>query len=268
MNWEALISRPDVLIPSGAGLFFLLLSIFLAVVFPSPRDFQIFVFRTVLSLASSSFAAAIPGLLDVSVDLPGLTVRAVGALAVFLLVYFFNPARLPPSPIPDAPEPIPDAPDNNAIVISFNLQAEIKHIIKDVPDTPYPPYHDGRRIRPSSREPIYEFLMSAIQFPQNSTLNQLSISYRYQYYAETNYDPATMKFSVIYPRTSHTQQRIVTSSKSYTGPMKRWKEDVMVVHITRGGPPKSLSIYVTDSGDFEFMLRDMQVDAIFEQLPE
>lgn len=94
LAWTAITSRLDVLIPAGIGVTFLLLCILLAIIFPQATTFQVFVFRTVLALAAAGFAAAIPGLLDVSVQLPGLTIRAVGALAAFVLVYLFNPRQL------------------------------------------------------------------------------------------------------------------------------------------------------------------------------
>jgi hypothetical protein len=52
----------------------------------------------VLSLACGGVAAVIPGFLAVSMDKAGIAIRAGGALAVFLLVYFFNPAQLVASP--------------------------------------------------------------------------------------------------------------------------------------------------------------------------
>jgi hypothetical protein len=66
----------------------------LAIAFPQPTSFQYEVFRIVLAIACGGVVAVIPGFLAVSMDAPGLAIRAAGALAVFLLVYFFNPARL------------------------------------------------------------------------------------------------------------------------------------------------------------------------------
>src|SRR5207302_5923870 len=66
----------------------------LAIAFPQPTAFQYEMFRIVLAVACGGVAAVIPGFLAVSMDKMGIAIRAGGALAVFLLVYFFNPAQL------------------------------------------------------------------------------------------------------------------------------------------------------------------------------
>lgn len=58
---------------------------------PNPTPFQYTVFRIVLALAASGIAAMIPGLLNVRC---GNGIRATGAMAVFVVVYFFSPANL------------------------------------------------------------------------------------------------------------------------------------------------------------------------------
>jgi N-acetylmuramoyl-L-alanine amidase len=90
-DWGILISRIDIIIPAGLGVIFLFLLILLAIFIRSPTALQLFIFRTIIALAAAGFASAIPGLLNVSVDAPGLTIRAVGALGTFLIIYFFNP---------------------------------------------------------------------------------------------------------------------------------------------------------------------------------
>src|SRR4030095_7857364 len=63
--------------------------------FPSPTAFQYNVFRIVLSLAAAGTAAMIQGFTDLQLSATtNLFIRAGGALAVFLIVFFFNPARL------------------------------------------------------------------------------------------------------------------------------------------------------------------------------
>ena len=74
----------------GAVLVGLLLGI--AFLCPSPTPFQYTVFRIVLALAAAGAAAMIPGFISVEV---GAAVRAGGAIAVFVVVYFFSPAALP-----------------------------------------------------------------------------------------------------------------------------------------------------------------------------
>jgi hypothetical protein len=66
-----------------------------AVVFPEPTPFQYTVFRIVLALAAAGVAAFVPGFLEVRCK---TIVRAGGALAVFVIVYFFSPAGLVVTP--------------------------------------------------------------------------------------------------------------------------------------------------------------------------
>jgi hypothetical protein len=73
------------------GVVFVTALLVLAVKFPEPTSFQYMVFRIVLALAAGGVGAMIPGFLKVEVK-PGI--RAGGALAVFVIVFFFNPAKL------------------------------------------------------------------------------------------------------------------------------------------------------------------------------
>jgi hypothetical protein len=59
---------------------------------------QFEILRIILALAGGGGGAVIPGFLDVSVK-PGakLALRAGGALAVFLVLYFWSPAQWQPS---------------------------------------------------------------------------------------------------------------------------------------------------------------------------
>jgi hypothetical protein len=74
------------------GIVFVGVLLGIAVLFPNPTPFQYTVFRIVLALASAGIAAMIPGFLHVEV---GTAVRAGGAIAVFVVVYFFSPVALP-----------------------------------------------------------------------------------------------------------------------------------------------------------------------------
>ncbi len=71
--------------------------------FPYPSSFQYVVFRIVLALAAAGVAAFIPGFL--SVILSGW-LRAGGAMAVFVIVYFFSPASLISKPQVVLPAPV------------------------------------------------------------------------------------------------------------------------------------------------------------------
>ena len=66
-----------------------------ALFIPEPSRFQYTVFRIVLALAAAGVAAFIPGFINVSVK--GV-VRAGGAMAVFVIVFFFSPASLITNP--------------------------------------------------------------------------------------------------------------------------------------------------------------------------
>lgn len=63
----------------------------LAILVPDPKPFQYTVFRIVLAFAIAGVAAMLPGFLDVVIS---TWLRAGGALAVFVIVYFFSPAQL------------------------------------------------------------------------------------------------------------------------------------------------------------------------------
>lgn len=86
----------DVIVVSIFGLIFISAVLLLAIRFPNPTAFQFLVFRVVMSLAAGGVAAGIPGFLNFSTDVPGMTIRAGGALAVFILIYRLNPAKLVP----------------------------------------------------------------------------------------------------------------------------------------------------------------------------
>ena len=79
------------LIGSGAGA--LLVVLVAALLLPCPTIAQQRMIQIGLSLAAACVAAGISGFVSVNLRLPvGTTVRAGGALAVFLIVFAFNPA--------------------------------------------------------------------------------------------------------------------------------------------------------------------------------
>jgi hypothetical protein len=76
------------------GFIFVVAMIVLSVKFPQPTPFQERVFQTVLALAAAGVAAMIPGLINLELDATSkLLIRAGGAIAVFVIVYFLNPAK-------------------------------------------------------------------------------------------------------------------------------------------------------------------------------
>lgn len=76
------------------GLLLILLTVALAIVFPNPTAFQLRIFSGMFAIATGAFAMKITGMLNVQMNLGArLAVSAAGALAVFLLIYFFVPAH-------------------------------------------------------------------------------------------------------------------------------------------------------------------------------
>lgn len=75
----------------GFGLVFVVVMLIIAIFIPHPSPFQLLVFRVVLSLAAAGIGAIIPGFLRVNVK---TWVRAGGAMALFIVVYFWNPPAL------------------------------------------------------------------------------------------------------------------------------------------------------------------------------
>ncbi len=75
----------------GVGIIFVIIMMVLAILFPEPTSFQYTVFRVVLALASAGVAAILPGFIEVKLQ---KWLRAGGAIAVFVVVYFFSPAAL------------------------------------------------------------------------------------------------------------------------------------------------------------------------------
>jgi hypothetical protein len=73
------------------GVVFIVVMLVISLRVPTPSETQWFVFRVVLAAAAAGVGAVIPGLLVVRVH---RYIRAGGALALFLLVYWFNPPKL------------------------------------------------------------------------------------------------------------------------------------------------------------------------------
>lgn len=75
----------------SCGLFLMLVSMALAVIFPQPTDFQYFIFRVAIALAVGALGVALSGFISLAV---GNGIRATGGAALFFIVYKFNPGRL------------------------------------------------------------------------------------------------------------------------------------------------------------------------------
>jgi hypothetical protein len=73
------------------GVVFVVVLLVIALALPNPTVFQYTVFRIILALAAAGVASMIPGFLHVTVK---TWIRASGALAIFVIVYFFSPVAL------------------------------------------------------------------------------------------------------------------------------------------------------------------------------
>lgn len=76
------------------GVIFVLALLVLTVAIPNPTPSQEQTFRVVMSLAAAGIASMIPGMLNISATGgKRFTLRAAGALAVFVIVYLINPGQ-------------------------------------------------------------------------------------------------------------------------------------------------------------------------------
>jgi hypothetical protein len=90
------------------GVVFLVAILILVVSIPKPTLVQFFVFRLTLALAASGVGALIPGIIQFQQNLPhqGI-IRFGGAIGLFSIVWFTNPAKfaiegISPPPVSDA----------------------------------------------------------------------------------------------------------------------------------------------------------------------
>lgn len=77
------------------GVVFVIALLVIAFFQPQPSSFQYSIFRTVVALAGAGAVAVFPGFIEVKL---GNWLRAGGALAVFVVLYFWNPALLASDP--------------------------------------------------------------------------------------------------------------------------------------------------------------------------
>jgi len=83
-------------LPAAVGLVLLLLAIVLAFGRESPSGLQRQIILGTFALAAGGIGSIIPGLLKVDLTLDKkLKISAAGALAMFVILFFFTPAELP-----------------------------------------------------------------------------------------------------------------------------------------------------------------------------
>jgi len=76
------------------GVALLLLSIGLAIFIPNPTTYQLRIFTGLFAIAMGAFALRLTGMLTVRLTFgQKVLISATGALAVFVLVYFFIPKQ-------------------------------------------------------------------------------------------------------------------------------------------------------------------------------
>ena len=91
----------NVVIAFGFGIVFLIVLLVIADKYPIPTPFQSSIFRLLLALVAAGVGAMLPGIIHLDLTLPGhLTIGAGGALAMFVMAYFFDPGAkiIPPPP--------------------------------------------------------------------------------------------------------------------------------------------------------------------------
>jgi len=76
------------------GVLFASIVLGLAVMIPNPTGSQFFIFRGTFAMALAGIAAIIPGLLDVESRYNKFSIKATGAIAVFVLVWLLNPPAI------------------------------------------------------------------------------------------------------------------------------------------------------------------------------
>ena len=78
-----------------ATLLLTVLAVITIFIIPTPTKFQYNALQTIVALLMAVNAYTIPGSLAISKEIPELKIgRAVGAVVVFLLVYYFVPLQL------------------------------------------------------------------------------------------------------------------------------------------------------------------------------
>lgn len=85
------------------GVVFIITLLVLAIAIPHPTPFQYIVFRMVLAISMAGVAAMIPGFINIQLNpRADIILRAGGAIAVFVITFFFSPAQLitEPPPLP------------------------------------------------------------------------------------------------------------------------------------------------------------------------
>lgn len=165
------------------GVVFVTVILILAIFFPKPTPFQYDVFKIVLALAAAGVAVEIPGFLKVKVH---KFVRAGGAIAVFVIVFFFSPAQLAVKELPDQDAVninhgansslqkvirITEKTQKVIIVFNPNCTDEVKNAIVET---------NGKQLYGANVKDFIEKLKNRIRAPIKYTVNEISKNERYE----------------------------------------------------------------------------------------
>jgi hypothetical protein len=103
---------------TALGIGAILLLMILSALVPEPAQFQLQVFRVVLALGAGAVVAALPGMLSFEGAIrENWKIRGSGAVGIFVLLYFFNPAeRVIPSSDPVVVKLVEQGPKENTRV--------------------------------------------------------------------------------------------------------------------------------------------------------
>ena len=97
--------QQQILFAFAFGVIFIVFLLVAIIFIPNPSPAQETIFRIVIALAAAGVGAMIPGVLDLDLKFwTQLAIRAGGALAIFVIVFFYNPATFSkPSAGPEQP---------------------------------------------------------------------------------------------------------------------------------------------------------------------
>jgi hypothetical protein len=91
------------------GVVFLSVMIILSIWIPEPTKSQFFTLKLAMALAAAGIGALLPGLLELKIPLiPTSFIKASGAIGLFIIVWYTDPAKLAINGI--APPPVAEAP--------------------------------------------------------------------------------------------------------------------------------------------------------------
>ena len=155
------------------GVAFVAVLLATAILVPNPTPFQYTFFRIILALFAAAVAALIPGSLGVEVS---KAVRAGGAIAVFVIVYFFTPAGLVVTPPPDS------------VTVTFPEGLTLRAAIISVAETD----NTSAKFLPSCRQ---SYLQTMVRGGQITAKNRVEIIEQLQYRLIDPQSNASLKVS-------------------------------------------------------------------------